>query len=178
MTGRRRGRGAAALVVALGMSAVLGIPFGAQASAAPVQDCPTPIPGDPCPSTTTEPSTTTTAEVVESSTTTQRPTTTTSRQTTTTRPTQAAATATTTTIISTSNLLVPGDGTEGAQLTTTTEARSRAGGSSGPSDSTLIGLMIFNLLLIATVVGVLTRRYWRATEPPPLPRNPAPHATR
>lgn len=177
MTGRRRGRGAAALVVALVMSAVQGVPLGAQASAAPVQDCPAPIPGGPCPSTTTEPSTTTTAEVVESSTTTQRPTTTTSRQTTTTRP-QAAATATTTTVISTRNLLVPGDGTEGAQLTTTTEAASSAGGSSGPSDSTLIGLMIFNLLLIATVVGVLTRRYWRATEPPPLPRNTAPHATR
>lgn len=164
------------------MSAVLGIdPLGAQAPAALVQDCPAPIPGDPCPPDTTEPSTTTTTDVVESSTTTERTTTTTttpSRQTTTTRSTQGAATATTTTVVSTRNLLVPGDGTEGAQLTTTTEGPASASGSSGPSDSTLIALMIFNLLLIATVVGVLTRRYWRATEPPSLPRNPAPQSTR
>lgn len=65
------------------------------------------------------------------------------------------------------NLLVPGDGTAGADRTTTTQAgRTRLSGS-GPNDSALIAAMVGGLLVLALVVGLLTRRYWDATRPSP-----------
>ncbi len=62
------------------------------------------------------------------------------------------------------DLLVPGDGTEGAESTTTT-APELASGSDGISDDTLILLMVAGLGTLAAVVGVLTWRYWGATRP-------------
>jgi hypothetical protein len=109
--------------------------------------------------------TTTTTVKASTTTTTARATTTTARQ--------AAATTlttqqqTTTTLAPPgSNVLVPGDGTEGAQSTTTTVATATKVNDGGPSDGTLIGLVIAGLILIAVAVAVLTWRYWVATRPP------------
>lgn len=119
---------------------------------------------------TTESTTPTTSAVTTSTTeattsTTARQTTTTARQTATTRA-QATTTTTVETVTTANNVLVPGDGTEGAQSTTTTVATVAAVSDDGPSDATLIALVIAGLLLIALVVAVLTWRYWVATRPP------------
>jgi hypothetical protein len=106
--------------------------------------------------------TTTTTEATTS--TTARQTTTTARQTATTRA--QATTTTLETVTTANNVLVPGDGTEGAESTTTTVATVAAVSDDGPSDATLIALVIAGLLLIALVVAVLTWRYWAATRPP------------
>ncbi|MGH9085163.1 MAG: hypothetical protein ACRDYW_06885 [Acidimicrobiales bacterium] len=138
----------------------------APAGAAQAQDCPrVTLPGEECEevTTTTVLDVTTTEEEAEATTTTQR-TTATTRATATTATT-AATTTTTATPSTVVDLLVPGDGTEGAQSTTTTEAIA-ATGDSGPSDGTLIALVIVGLVLIAGVVSVLTWRYWVATRPP------------
>lgn len=135
-------------------------------SPAAAQQC---VPGVTCDSVTTE-STTTTSDVSTTTTeattsTTARQTTTTARQTTTTRA-QATTTTTVETVTTANNVLVPGDGTEGAQSTTTTTATTATVSDDGPSDATLITLVIAGLLLIALVVAVLTWRYWVATRPP------------
>jgi cobalamin biosynthesis Mg chelatase CobN len=129
-----------------------------------------PIPG--CTSTTTQPDATTT--LIDVTTTTTVATTTTARQTATTvRPTtttagESAQEETTTTLTATtqSDLLVPGDGTEGAESTTTTVVTATRVSDGGPSDATLITLVIVGLVLIAGVVALLTWRYWVATRPP------------
>jgi hypothetical protein len=67
------------------------------------------------------------------------------------------------------NLLVPGDGTEGAQSTTTTTVEPVSTSSDGGlSDGTLIGIVVAGLVLIAIAVAVLTWRYWMATKPAPV----------
>lgn len=155
---------AATLVAAL---ALLAGPTPAPAGAQPQQPCEDLIP--PCPPTTTVVEPTTSTEAATS--TTARPaTTTTARQTATTvRQTTTTAPATTTTlapVTTVSNLLVPGDGTEGAESTTTTDATVTTVSDGGLSDGTLITLVIVGLLLIAVVVALLTWRYWVATRPP------------
>ena len=62
------------------------------------------------------------------------------------------------------NVLIPGDGTEGAENTTTT-SKALATGTDGLSDETLILLVVGGLGLVAAVVGLLTWRYWTATRP-------------
>lgn len=78
--------------------------------------------------------------------------------------------ATVTTVTTVSNLLVPGDGTHGAESTTTTstELIAATAEDDGPSDGTLIALVIAGLVVVALAVGILTWRYWAATRPPAL----------
>jgi hypothetical protein len=75
-------------------------------------------------------------------------------------------TTTTLSVTTSSNVLIPGDGTEGAESTTTTVTLPTTVEDQGPSDGTLISLVILGLVLIAGVVSVLTWRYWVATRPP------------
>ncbi|MET0728628.1 MAG: hypothetical protein ABWZ76_10070 [Acidimicrobiales bacterium] len=132
-------------------------------------------------STTTEPSTTTvvrTTTTVRRTTTTTRATTTTQRQTPRTTGEVVATTAAPTTLAVTTSvdLLVPGDGTEGAESTTTTSLMATTiSADDGPSDGTLIAAVIAGLVLVAVTVGVLTWRYWAATRPPL--QKPDPSAT-
>ena len=163
-TGRLRH--AASSLVALGLLLVALLGATAPAGSAPAQDCPpVTVPGDDCDEvTTTVPDVTTTEKQAEATTTTQR-TTTTTRATTATTASTATTTTSTVTPSTAVDLLVPGDGTEGAESTTTTEAIA-ATGDGGPSDGTLIALVIVGLVLIAGVVSGLTWRYWVATRPP------------
>lgn len=159
---------ALALVVAVALSAVSWL--AGSSSPASAQDC---DPPDPCPSVTltTPDDTTPTSAVESSSTTTQRVTSTTAapRQSTTTvgssRSESGGSATTTSPPDSRRNLLVPGDGTEGADLTTTTLAERRIS-AGGPSDGTLFLLIVAGLAVLAGVAGLLTWRYWHATLPP------------
>ena len=63
------------------------------------------------------------------------------------------------------NLLVPGDGTEGAQATTTTTAPQPNEGSSADDENRLIWMIIAGLAAVAVIVAVLTWRYWLLTRP-------------
>lgn len=75
-------------------------------------------------------------------------------------------TSTTVDLTTSSELLVPGDGTEGAESTTTTvESGTLAADDDGLSDAALITMVIVGLLVVAALVGVLTWRYWVATRP-------------
>ncbi len=124
-------------------------------------------------SSTTTPTTAPTSTTAATTTTTvPAPTTTAARQTTTTRrttpTTKRAATTTTTIAVSTSvDVLVPGDGTKGAESTTTTtiQTATKISQEDG-SDRMLIAAVIGGLLVLAAGVGVLTWRYWVATRPP------------
>jgi uncharacterized membrane protein len=75
------------------------------------------------------------------------------------------ATASTASTASTLNdVLVPGDGTQGAESTTsTTIAVETTDG--GVSDSTIVWLIVGGLVLVALLVAFLTWRYWVATRP-------------
>jgi cobalamin biosynthesis Mg chelatase CobN len=122
-----------------------------------------PEPVDPSP-TTTEPATTTTEPATVAPTTsppaTARPVPTTAA------PVETTTTLPATTLTTQANLLVPGDGTQGAESTTTTlRTETRVQSGSGPSDGTLIALIIGGLVVVAALVGALTFRYWRATVP-------------
>lgn len=154
---------AGAAVVLLAILVLLLVPSPGAVGAQP---CVTEL---TCETVTTAESTTTTAvttSTTEAATSTMaRQTTTTARQTATTRA-QGTTTTTVETVTTANNVLVPGDGTEGAQSTTTTVATVAAVSDDGPSDATLIALVIAGLLLIALVVAVLTWRYWVATRPP------------
>jgi hypothetical protein len=182
-------RRAAALTLACLAAAVLVLGPGAgRATAAPAQiDCvvnpnapecqerptttlaPTttePEPVDPSP-TTTEPATTiTTAPSAAAPTESTSAPTTTRSVPTTAAPVETTTTEPVTTLTTGSNLLVAGDGTQGAESTSTTlRTETRVQGGSGPSDGTLIALIIGGLVVVAALVGALTFRYWRATAP-------------
>lgn len=146
------------------------------ASAAGAQDeCPildpdcatttTSTPVDPT-STTVEDTTTTVEEIT---TTTERSTATTRDQPATTEE-EVVVTTTEAPVTTSSNLLIAGDGTAGAESTTTTATPVASVRDSGLSDGTLIALMIAGLVAVAALVGVLTWRYWAATRPPRAPR--------
>jgi hypothetical protein len=140
------------------------------ATASPTQDCSTTTLLEPCTTTSLDLETTTTFDDT-STTVEETPTTEDQAQTATTRSSSATTEevlqTTTTLSVSTSiNVLVPGDGTEGAESTTTTVTIPTTVEDSGPSDGTLISLVIIGLVLIAGVVSVLTWRYWVATRPP------------
>lgn len=154
----------ATVVAAVGL---LIVPSPVTTSASPVQNCTTTSLLEECP-TTTNPVVTT--SLVVSTTSTVRSTSTTARATTTTARQSSNTVAPTTTTLppTTSNILVPGDGTDGAESTTTTLATATKVSDGGPSDGTLIGLVIAGLVLVAVAVAILTWRYWLATRPPPL----------
>jgi hypothetical protein len=123
------------------------------------------------PTTTTTTTTTTTASTttttVPTTTTTFQQTTTTFRQSATTVEERVVTTTTTTLDVSTSvDVLVPGDGTEGAESTTTTQTPTTISSDSGTSDGALLALIVGGLVLLAVAVSVLTWRYWAATRPP------------
>jgi hypothetical protein len=63
------------------------------------------------------------------------------------------------------NLLVPGDGTEGAQATTTTTTAPPDEGSSADDENRLIWMVVAGLVGVAVLVAVLTWRYWLLTRP-------------
>jgi hypothetical protein len=133
---------------------------------------------------TTEPTTTTTApEPVEPTTTTTEPAVvvprtsppTTARRVPTTAAPVTTATLSATTVTTHQDLLVPGDGTAGAESTTTTSPTgAQGGGPGGPSDGALLALITGGLVVLAGLVAVLTWRYWVATRPAPAPRRVAP----
>jgi cobalamin biosynthesis Mg chelatase CobN len=119
-----------------------------------------------CTSSTVDGTTSTSDFSQDTSTTDQsvsRETSTTRRRTTTTN--EATTTTVRSVTVSTVNdLLVPGDGTKGAESTTTTTAK-LATGKSGLSDDQLIVLMVGGLGAVALIVSVLLWRYWWATRP-------------
>ena len=85
-------------------------------------------------------------------------------------------TSSTLTVTTLHDVLIPGDGTAGAESTTTTSAEVTTG-KSGISDDQLILAIVVALAVIAVVVGILTYRYWAATRPRVVearePREPA-----
>lgn len=163
------------LVSVLAVAAVLlTAPRSAAVTTTPVQD-------DPTTTTTVDDSpvatllTTTTSTTAASSTTTEDTTTTEASTATTRRPSGVGATTTVDpNAPAGADLLVPGDGTEGAESTTPTVRGTRI--SSGPSDGTLISLVIVGLLIVALAIGILTWRYWAATRPPLLESDARPPA--
>lgn len=109
--------------------------------------------------TTTLATTTSAAPPPQSTSTTVRRTTTTERQ--------VLSTTTSELQVTTSlDVLVPGDGTEGAESTTTTVQTVTRVSSEGTSDGTLIAVIVGGLVALALFVSVLTWRYWAATRPP------------
>jgi cobalamin biosynthesis Mg chelatase CobN len=80
------------------------------------------------------------------------------------------------TVITQKDLLVPGDGTKGAESTTTTIERV-AVGKKGPSDDQLIVLVVAGLAVMSLALALLTWRYWSATRPVADDRRPS-HAGR
>jgi hypothetical protein len=77
---------------------------------------------------------------------------------------EVVVTSSTLTVTTLHDVLIPGDGTAGAQSTTTSTAELTTG-KSGVSDDQLILAVVVALGVIAVVVGVLTYRYWSATRP-------------
>lgn len=168
-------RSAALLLGAvLSLQLILGVPSPAMAR--PGQDGGESQPCDPlqdpagCVDPPPSSETTTTSTEVVTTTTEEETTTTAARRTTTTVVDIVEEVTTTTLPVATSvDLLVPGDGTEGAESTTTTETVAVAAVSDdGPSDGTLIALVVAGLVAIAIAVAVLTWRYWVATRPAPV----------
>jgi cobalamin biosynthesis Mg chelatase CobN len=88
----------------------------------------------------------------------------TTRRRTTTTVEATSTTSKSVTVSTVKDLLVPGDGTQGAESTTTTTAK-LATGRSGLSDDQLIALIVVGLASVALLVGVLLWRYWSATRP-------------
>jgi hypothetical protein len=177
MDGARRARLVALVASLLTALVVVALSSsGSPADAAPLQECPSSTTqGQICASTTSS----TTSTPVPSTTSTTVPSTTSSTviRTTSTRGQTAAtaervATTTTTTLgVATSiDVLIPGDGTEGAEsTTTTTETPTTVSDGDGTSDAALLGVIVGGLLVLAVAVGILTWRYWVATRPPLLP---------
>jgi hypothetical protein len=80
-------------------------------------------------------------------------------------PTTERVTTTTFAVTTSLDVLVPGDGTAGAESTTTTEKGSAVEGDSGLSDNQLVALIVGGSTALAAAVALLTWRYWRATQP-------------
>ncbi|MDQ2649581.1 MAG: hypothetical protein M3Z03_08495 [Actinomycetota bacterium] len=179
MAAPERRRRARTLVVALSVAlAAVGILGTVPAQARPNQtggQC-SPFPfcsSIPVSSTSAPDDVTTTTEDDDVTTTTEdddRGTTETTRERT---PTTEERVTTTVFQVSTSvDLLVPGDGTEGAESTTTTEAEQLGTGGGGLSDNQLVLLIVSGLSVMGAAVGLLTWRYWKATQPVEVPLEP------
>jgi hypothetical protein len=129
---------------------------------AAAQQCPN-ILNPACSTSSTEETTSTTEDESTTSTTEFETTSSTNRRSTTTTE-EVATTASTVTVSTVNDLLVPGDGTKGAESTTTTGAPV-AGSSSGLSDDQLLLIIVTGLGVVAVVSALLTWRYWSATRP-------------
>jgi len=172
MSGSRRGRLAALAAAAVLAAVVVLASSGTPSSAGPPNCTVDPLPVG-CETSSTESSTT----ILDTTTTTVEETTTTFVQTTTTTHVRTATTAevvrtTTSTsldVATSQNVLVPGDGTEGAESTTTTSVVPTTVSNDGTSDGALLALIIGGLVALAVLVGILTWRYWVATRPPLAP---------
>lgn len=168
MSGARRRRLAALVASVLLASLTLLIGGSATATqAAPQGPCvePTITTGE-CPTTTTPPSSSETTTSLVETTTTFKQTTTTRRQTATTAERVVTTTSTSLDVATSLNVLVPGDGTEGAESTTTTTQTPTTISNDGTSDGALLALIVGGLLVLAVAVSILTWRYWAATRPP------------
>jgi hypothetical protein len=121
---------------------------------------------EPCQTTTTQPTTASTTSTTIETTTTFLETTTTRGQTATSREVVQTTTSTSIDVSTSQNVLVPGDGTEGAESTTTTLAVPTTVSNDDTSDAALLALVVGGLVLLAIAVGILTWRYWVATRPP------------
>jgi hypothetical protein len=164
----RRRRPFALAFVALGLAVVFALALRAPAARAARSACPL---ADPlCDSSTTLDTAETSTTLFDATPTTDpsdagrgSPDTTERRRTTsTTEPT--TTTARSVTVVTTHDLLVPGDGTKGAETTTTTIAKV-AVGNGGMSDDQLIVLVVAGLAVMSLAMGLLTWRYWEATRP-------------
>ena len=172
MSGPRRARLAAlvAAVLLASLTLLIGLAVG-PANAVPCDEAGEPAgcnPNEPPAieaSTTTSPTTTTTAEST-TTTTYQQTTTTAYRQTATTAERVITTTTTTLDVTTSVDVLVPGDGTEGAESTTTTTQTPTTISNEGASDGTLLALIVGGLVALAVAVSILTWRYWAATRPP------------
>jgi hypothetical protein len=96
----------------------------------------------------------------------------------TTRTTEEKVTTTVLEVSTSLDVLVPGDGTAGAESTTTSEKPKVTSGSGGLSDNQLVVLIVSGLLVFGLSVGFLTWRYWRATQPVEVPVDPQPREPR
>ena len=63
------------------------------------------------------------------------------------------------------DLLVPGDGSDGAQSTTTTSTTVAEGDEDGVDEETQVWLIVAGLVAVALLIGAWTVRYWRRTQP-------------
>ena len=126
--------------------------------------CPVLNPSCNVTSTTEVSSTSTSFEVSSTTATLPRTTSTTARRRTTVTTDVTSTSARSVSVTTVKDLLVPGDGTQGAESTTTTLAKV-ATAKGGFSDNQLIGIIVGGLGLIAVVMALLTWRYWRATRP-------------
>ncbi len=177
--GNRRRRRGAALLLAIALAVAMTM-LGSGAEAAdlrggdppttpptdppttPPTDPPTTPPTDPPATPPTEPPATAPPPPVTSPPTTVRRTTTTRQSAPVTAAPTTALQTTTTLSTSSTNLLVPGDGSDGSESTTTTVAVS---GSGGISESTKVTAIVAGLIAIALTLALLTARYWRMTAP-------------
>jgi hypothetical protein len=169
MSGSRRARLAALVASVLAASLVMLISSSGTPTGAGPIDC-TLYPTAPgCETTTTVLDTTSTEEDTttsfEDTTTTFEEVTTTGGQAATTEE-EVATTSSTLEVTTSLNVLVPGDGTEGAESTTTTTLAAATISNDGTSDGALLALIVGGLLLLAVAVSILTWRYWVATRPP------------
>jgi hypothetical protein len=92
--------------------------------------------------------------------------------------TQERVTTTVLQVTTSVDLLIPGDGTEGAESTTTTEKAKVTGSSGGLSDNQLVVLIVTGLTVFGGAIALLTWRYWQATQPVEVPNEPAGRGSR
>jgi hypothetical protein len=163
MTRGRRGRLAA--LAASAVCAAVGIVTTATSSGQEGGPCLPPIDCESSTTTTIVETTTT----FEDTTTTFAETTTTFGESPTTEEVVETSTSSTLDVTTSLDVLVPGDGTEGAESTTTTTPLPTTIANEQADDGPLLALIVGGLLLLAIAVGILTWRYWVATRPPMLP---------
>jgi hypothetical protein len=166
MTGARRGGLAALASATLAAGVLLALPGGSAPAAGPGPiDCTLNPTAPECTTTTSVETTTTFAET----TTTFIETTTTFGESPTTEEVVETTTSSSLDVTTSQDVLVPGDGTEGAESTTTTTAVPTTIADDQADDGPLLALIVGGLLLLAVAVGILTWRYWAATRPPLVP---------
>ena len=168
---RRRPLALALVALVLGVVLVLGLRTPPARAACPLDDplCATSTTFDTGETTTTLFDATPT---IDTSDTVRRSTATTERRRTTATTEATSTTQRSVTVSTTRDLLVPGDGTKGAETTTTTIEKV-AVGKQGLSDDQLIVIVVLGLVVMSATTGLLTWRYWSATRPVVEERRPS-----